>query len=252
MQTNIMMELYKFWHQKTPYYGALALLGLMIYSAMTTKVSALQLVFEFGAVQWIVIILIAVGSAFFAMEYQNHTMLLLVYKQVKRRVIYGTKLEVILLYGVLLTVIAMLFTFVLKFLTVGQHYSWLTTQIDHRAMITVLLINVLGTLIYACFMVTLASLLFMLIRVNTVVIGTGLAVGFLGAGVSVGLMEALPSWVNVLRWGPLNMIFITQQLASTTDTQVSHLTNPAIIGGTLAYAVLFFCLGYLLFKHRCV
>ncbi|KZU77316.1 hypothetical protein [Lactiplantibacillus plantarum] len=92
----------------------------------------------------------------------------------------------------------------------------------------------------------------MLIRVNTVVIGTGLAVGFLGAGVSVGLMEALPSWVNVLRWGPLNMIFITQQLASTTDTQVSHLTNPAIIGGTLAYAVLFFCLGYLLFKHRCV
>lgn len=214
---------------------------------MTTKVSALQLVFEFGAVQWIVIILIAVGSAFFAMEYQNHTMLLLVYKQVKRRVIYGTKLEVILLYGVLLTVIAMLFTFVLKFLTVGQHYSWLTTQIDHRAMI-----NVLGTLIYACFMVTLASLLFMLIRVNTVVIGTGLAVGFLGAGVSVGLMEALPSWVNVLRWGPLNMIFITQQLASTTDTQVSHLTNPAIIGGTLAYAVLFFCLGYLLFKHRCV
>ncbi|MFT0650658.1 ABC transporter permease [Lactiplantibacillus plantarum] len=214
---------------------------------MTTKVSALQLVFEFGAVQWIVIILIAVGSAFFAMEYQNHTMLLLVYKQVKRRVIYGTKLEVILLYGVLLTVIAMLFTFVLKFLTVGQHYSWLTTQIDHRAMITVL-----GTLIYACFMVTLASLLFMLIRVNTVVIGTGLAVGFLGAGVSVGLMEALPSWVNVLRWGPLNMIFITQQLASTTDTQVSHLTNPAIIGGTLAYAVLFFCLGYLLFKHRCV
>ncbi|KZE01387.1 ABC transporter permease protein [Lactiplantibacillus plantarum] len=243
MQTNIMMELYKFWHQKTPYYGALALLGLMSYSAMTTKVSALQLVFEFGAVQWIVIILIAVGSAFFAMEYQNHTMLLLVYKQVKRRVIYGTKLEVILLYGVLLTVIAMLFTFVLKFLTVGQHYSWLTTQIDHRAMITVLLINVLGTLIYACFMVTLASLLFMLIRVNTVVIGTGLA---------VGLMEALPSWVNVLRWGPLNMIFITQQLASTTDTQVSHLTNPAIIGGTLAYAVLFFCLGYLLFKHRCV
>ncbi|MCG0637846.1 ABC transporter permease [Lactiplantibacillus plantarum] len=64
MQTNIMMELYKFWHQKTPYYGALALLGLMSYSAMTTKVSALQLVFEFGAVQWIVIILIAVGSAF--------------------------------------------------------------------------------------------------------------------------------------------------------------------------------------------
>ncbi|SPD94632.1 hypothetical protein LAP9435_2977 [Lactiplantibacillus plantarum] len=52
----------------------------MSYSAMTTKVSALQLVFEFGAVQWIVIILIAVGSAFFAMEYQNHTMLLLVYK----------------------------------------------------------------------------------------------------------------------------------------------------------------------------
>lgn len=51
MQTNIMMELYKFWHQKTPYYGALALLGLMSYSAMTTKVSALQLVFEFGAVQ---------------------------------------------------------------------------------------------------------------------------------------------------------------------------------------------------------
>lgn len=250
MRTSITMEFYKFRHQKTLIYGVLILLGLMSYSAMTTKVGPTQLVFEYGAMQWIVIILLAVGSTFFSMEYQNHTMPLLVYKQINRRLIYGAKLVIVLLYGVLLTGVATGFTFILKALIVGQRYNWLTTQIDQRSMITVLLMNVLGTLVYACFIVTLAGLLIMLIRVNAAVIGIGLAIGFIGASVSVALMKSLASWTNILKWGPLNMIFVTQQLANTPYTQVSHLTNLAIIGGTLTYAALFTWLGYLLFKHR--
>lgn len=250
MRISLKMEFYKFWHQKTGFYGLLTLLGLMGYSAVTTKVGPTQLVFEFGAVQWIIIILIAVGSAFLAMEYQNHTMTLLVYKQANHRVIYAAKLMTILLYGVLLTGVATLVTFILKALLVGNRYSWLTTQVDHRPLVSVLLMNVVGTLVYACFVVTLACLLVMLIRVNAVVIGIGLAIGFLGAGISVDLMKALSSWVTILRWGPLNMIFVTQQLANSPYARVSHLSNTAIIGGTLVYAILFAWLGYWLFKHR--
>ncbi|WP_304057495.1 ABC transporter permease [Levilactobacillus namurensis] len=250
MRTSIAMESYKFWHQKASLYGILVLLGLMSYSAITTKVGPKQWIFEFGATQWIVIILLAVGSSFWSMEYQNHTITLLLYKQVNRRIIYGAKLVVILLYGVALTCIATLVTFILKFLMVGQRYDWLTTQINQRPLITELLLNVCGTLIYACFIVTLASLLIMLIRINAAVIGIGLAIGFLGAGISVALMAALTPWSGILKWGPLNMIFITQQLSNPSYTQISHLTNPAIMGGTLAYAALFTWLGYLLFKHR--
>jgi len=250
MWANITIEFYKFWRQKPSFCGILILLGLMSYNAVATKIGPKQLIFEFGAVQWIVIILLAIGSSFFAMEYQNNTMTILVYKQRNRRVIYGAKLVVILLYGILLTIIATLFTFILKPLIVGQRYNWLTTQIDQQSMITALQMSVVGTLIYACFIVTLAFLLFMLIRVNTAVIGIGLAIGFWGAGISDALMEVVAPWINILRWGPLNMIYVTSQLTNTSYTKISHLTNPEIILGTLLYTVLFTWLGYLLFKHQ--
>lgn len=64
MRNSLTEEFYKFNHQKVLLYGILTLLFLMIYGGVSSDVTQASLVFGFGAVQWIPIILIAVGSAF--------------------------------------------------------------------------------------------------------------------------------------------------------------------------------------------
>lgn len=246
--TSLRAELFKFSHQKSALAGILILILLMVYSVLTTKVDSTQVIFEFGAVQWIPIIMIAVGSTFFAMEYQNRTILILLYKNTKRWQIYWAKLMIVWLYSLVLTVIATLLTIVLKFLLIRTPWSALISK--HQTLLTLLTGNVIGTVIYALFIVTLSFMLIMLIKINVAVIGIGLALGFLGAGISVALMGAFTSLISILRWNPLNMIFITQQLANPAYAAVSHLSSFEIIGGNLSYAAIFIILGYGLFKKR--
>ncbi|NLR33185.1 ABC transporter permease subunit [Lactobacillus sp. ZJLC3-7] len=248
MMTSLRAELFKFNHQRSALAGILILILLMVYSVLTTKVDSTQVIFEFGAVQWIPIIMIAVGSTFFAMEYQNRTILILLYKNTKRWQIYWAKLMIVWLYSLVLTVIATLLTIVLKFLLIRTPWSALISK--HQTLLTLLTGNVIGTVIYALFIVTLSFMLIMLIKINVAVIGIGLALGFLGAGISVALMGAFTSLIPILRWNPLNMIFITQQLANPAYAAVSHLSFFEIIGGNLSYAAIFIILGYGLFKKR--
>lgn len=250
MKTSLKNEAFKFIHQRTFVGGLLTLLVLMGYTALTTPVNSTQLIFEFGAVQWIPIIIIAVGSTFLAMEYQQQTIRTLLYKNPYKWQIYLAKLLVVWIYGVVLTAIAGLFTLGLKLLLVGHQYPWLTTVNGHHTQLVLLAGNILGTLVYTLFIVTLAFLLVMVLKINAAVIGVGLALGFLGASISVALMKTFATWATVIRWNPLNMIFVTQQLANPPHASVSHLSNAAIIGGNLLYALIFLLMGYALFKHR--
>ncbi|KRL95844.1 ABC superfamily ATP binding cassette transporter, membrane protein [Levilactobacillus hammesii DSM 16381] len=241
-------ELFKFSHQKSVAAGILVLIILMTYSVLTTKTNTTQVIFEFGAVQWIPIIMIAIGSTFWAMEYQNRTILILLYKNTSRWQIYLAKLVIVWLYSIVLTLIATLLTIVFKSFLVRT--PWSALIINHQTQLDLLMGNVMGTLIYALFIVTLSFMLIMLLKLNAAVIGVGLALGFLGAGISVALMKTFTSLIPILRWNPLNMIFVTQQLANPPYAAVSHLSSLEIIGGNLIYAAIFIFLGYALFKNR--
>ncbi|WP_125567114.1 ABC transporter permease [Companilactobacillus insicii] len=248
MITNLREELFKFSHQKSVVAGIIILILLMIYSALTTKTDATQVIFEFGAVQWIPIIIIAVGSTFFAMEYQNRTIVILVYKHTKRWQIYFSKLMIVWLYSIVLTIITTILTIIIKSLFIDTPWSTLIT--NHQTQLTLLIGNIIGTLIYALFIVALSFMLIMIMKVNAVVIGIGLSLGFLGAGISVALMKSFTSLIPILRWNPLNMIFITQQLANPPYAAISHLSLIEIVGGNLIYTIIFIILGYNLFKKR--
>lgn len=174
MKTNLRIELYKFIHQKNGLWGLLVLPLLMIYSGQTTRLSSQLITFEFGAPQWITLILIAVGSAFLSMEYRYRTIVPLVYKSTSKRAIYGAKLIVILGYGLLLTVVSALITMILKPIFTGDRYPW-TPQ-----LVQTVLINNTSTLLYSFFLITLAFMLLMVIQVNAAVIGIGLIIVFLG------------------------------------------------------------------------
>lgn len=250
MRNSLTEEFYKFNHQKVLLYGILTLLFLMIYGGVSSDVTQTSIVFGFGAVQWIPVILIAVGSAFFAMEYSNNTIIMLLYKSSSKLKIYVSKFLVIFLYGVLLTIIATFFTFVLKTVLVGSKYNWLTDFDGRGPLLNILMLNMVGAVIYSFFIVALSFMLIMLVKVNAAVIGIGLALGFLGASISSALMKTFPGLAAVIRWNPLNMIFVTQQLANKSYADISNLGGLQIICGTIIYGLIFAMVGYVLFKHR--
>ncbi|WEV39696.1 ABC transporter permease [Lactobacillus sp. ESL0681] len=242
-------ESYKFSHQKTPVYGLIALIMVMLYSAIVAKITKNTLIIGFGAIEWLPIILIATGSTFFSMEYSNNTIMLLMYKGSKKFEIYIAKFLVIFLYGLWLTSFAVVTTFLLKFILVNNKYSWLAID-QGRPLVTNLLLNMLGSVIYSFFIVAFSFMLIMLVKNNAIVICSDLVIGFLGASVSTALLKLFPVAVNVLKWNSLNMIFISQQLARGAYTQISKLTNQQLVLGTFGYGVIFLLLGYLLFKHQ--
>lgn len=120
--------------------------------------------------------------------------------------------------------------------------------IDNKTLLDLILYNILGILIYALFIISLSFILIILTKINAVVIAVGLTLGFMGAGISVALMETFSLQMKFIRWNPLNMIFITQQLANPPYAKVSNLSNGEIIFGTLLYVAIFILFGYQLFK----
>lgn len=250
METNLKQETFKFIHQRSSILGIILLVLLMTYSALISKITKAQIIFEFGAIQWIPIILIAVSSSFFFLEYQNNTILLLLYKSSNKFKIFISKFLVLWIYGLLLTIIATLYTFILKYIIIGNDYGWSIVVTNNKSLLELILSNVLGTLIYSLFIISLSFVLIISTKLNSVVIAIGLGLGFMGAGISVALMKSFSLQASFIRWNPLNMIFITQQLANPPYSKVSNLDNTEIIIGTLSYAAIFLLFGYKLFKRR--
>lgn len=249
MGASLKEEIYKFYHEKIALYGILTMLALMIYNALTANITRSTLAFGFGSVEWIPIILIAVGSAFFDMEYSNNTIIMMIYKNSRKLKIYLAKFIVVFVYSLILTVLAILFTFILNELFIPVTLKW-DVNFYRYTLWSAFLLNMMGTVIYSFFIVGLSFMLIMLVKVNAVVICVGLALAFFGTSFSIGIMEALPSLINITKWNPLSMIFISQQLTRNSLSLRSNLTDIQLIIATFIYGILFAILGFYLFKHR--
>lgn len=240
MSDNLKLEFYKFYCQKTPFYGVFALLLLMIYTDLVSdnKIQVLQN--GFGASQWVVMILIASASTFIAMEYQNQTIVNLFYHSSHKWKIYLAKYLVLVCYTIMLLLFNLIFSLLLRLTMTGQSGNFLK----------ILLLNLLGTFIYSLFMISLAFLMISWLQVNVLVIGLGILIGFLGATMSTALMGILKNMIGIIKWNPLNLIYIVNQLANPQYSRLSYLSNGQIILATLIYTIIFLAIGYKLFENR--
>ncbi|CAJ1182404.1 hypothetical protein CPEBRM1_ABPJDJAI_00528 [Companilactobacillus paralimentarius] len=239
MLNNLKQELFKFRCQKMPLYGVITLLLLMIYTYLTNHNANFLLNNGFGSSQWIIIILVTVSSSILSMEYQNNTIINLLYKTSHKWQIYLAKFLVMLLYSFFLLIMNLIFTMILKFILFnGYHAKFLGT----------LLLNLSGGFIYSIFIIALALLLISWLKINPLVIGIGLIIGFLGAVISTALYPLF----NFIKWNPLNMIYVSNQLANPQLMNSSHLNSSELIICTLLYTILFLIIGYQIFKKRSV
>lgn len=252
MKNNLSHEFYKFAHRQIPLYGILVLLGLMFYTAGTSyKISPSLITQGFGAGQWAIIIIITISSDMIAMEYRNHTMATLMYKTSSKTSLFTAKFIVLVIYSAVLLILGTIFSFVIKALMVGSKYPW--QQIYHGySLLSALLINMCGTMVYLLFIITLSLMLILLIKNNATVIMIGLVIGFLGADLSDLAMSVFSGIKSILAWNPFNMINIITQLSDNKMLSVTHLTNSGLIIGNLIYSVIFFCIGLSVFKKQSI
>lgn len=248
LKTSLRHEFYKFYHQKIIIYAMIALLGLMVYSTTARQSPESMLTLAFGAGQWITLIMITVSSTFLAMEYENGTIVLLLSKMDNKFEIYISKILVLLSYAAILIVISIIFTFILKMLLFCHQCSWFET-IGQKNLLQLLSLNILGSIIYILFIVSFTFLLLSLLKVNSAVIGIGLAAAFFGAYIS-GALISISDWVKVTAWNPLNMINIVRQLSDGSVIKITKLTDTQLFFGNLGYTAVFIIVGYVLFKKR--
>lgn len=241
MRYSLRQEMKKFWYQKKTLWGVLILFILMYYSLITGRHSEMDVIQLFGASQWILMILVTMSSVFMSMEYHNNTIITILYKSSNRFNIYFSKIIVLVLYSILLGFCGIMFTI----LEVIFRRQLLTPGI-----LRALLCNMAGMFLYTIFIVTLSLLLISLVKIDAVVIVIGLMLGFLGAAFSNMFTTLFHTWSWLIRWNPLNMIYIVNQLADPKYFKYSSLNNMQLILGTISYAIIFLIIGYWIFKKR--
>ena len=251
MKNDLLHELYKFRHRHIPIYGIVVLFCLMLYTAMpSTNITKSLVAQGFGTTQWSCIIMIALSSDIISMEYRDNTMPTLIYKTAHRFVLYSAKFLVLILYSIVLLFTGMIFSLIIKAITIGAKFSWCTTFYHSHILLNALFLNLCGTMIYLLFIISLSLLLISLVKTNATVIIIGLAIAFLGADLSNLSMTVFPHLQGFLAWNPLNMINIINQLSNSNVIMLTHLTNLELIMGNIIYTVLFFLLGFWAFKKR--
>ncbi|WP_125766645.1 ABC transporter permease [Lapidilactobacillus wuchangensis] len=252
MKFSLYQEFYKFVHRKLTWIAPLILLLLMIITGYSIGYHQGKLLTMtcYNSPDWIVLILIIVGSTMFSMEFQNNAILTLIYKSKSKIQVYLAKYVIIFGYNLILHGLAILYTVVLRYATLNSRVSWSTIYRYQQPLWQNMLLTSLVDLLATTLIITLVFLLSCLIENNAVVTTLSFLIVFMGQAVSASLLN-LGRFTAILKWNPLNMTNLTRQYYNyVTYFQTSHLLNSQLVVGALLYIVIFFILGYQIFRSK--
>lgn len=200
----------------------------------------------------IMLLLVIVGSTIFSMEFQNHTIILLMYHARSRSAVFMAKLAALLMYNVLLHLIAMLITVLLNIVPIiNNPVSWTAIYKYQRPLVVNMLTTSGIDLVTSSMIISLICLTSCLINSNTLVIAINSLIIFMGSGLSSNLLLANVGPSKVIRWNPFNMLNLTNQYYNyATYHATSLLSNEQLLLGTLCYTLLFSGIAYWLFQRK--
>lgn len=252
MAYSIKQEFYKLVHRKITWISAILLLFLMIFTgfSLTEEVKKLVLTLTFDSSDFIMFILVIVGATSFSMEFQNNAILTLLYKSANKIEVYLSKYIVLFIYDIFLHVLAIFYTIILRYTIFRSNVNWNTIYLYHQPV----WINMLATsaidLITTMLIIAIVFLLSCSINSNAIVITVSLLVTFLGQSISSDLTRS-HMLVGIMKWNPFNMVNLTRQYANYgMYVLTTHLRNPQILLGSIIYIVIFFIIGYLIFRKK--
>lgn len=127
MISEIRQELYKLNHRRLPWLIIFPMVILMIVIglAMGRTYSNLLAMTCYDSSTVILLILVIVGSTIFSMEFQNGTIISLMYRSLSRSAVFLAKVIVLLMYNVILHIVAILVTVLLNIVPIiNNPISW--------------------------------------------------------------------------------------------------------------------------------
>ncbi|MHC9537765.1 ABC transporter permease [Dellaglioa sp. BT-FLS60] len=253
MRFSLYQEFYKFSHKKMTWFAPLVILFLMICLGVTfgSKGGRWLIMSSYGASEWISLILVIVGSTLFSMEFQNNAILTLLYKSPSKLYVYLSKFIIIFLYDILLHLIAILLTVLLKALSLNGYYDWLSIYQYHQNLVTNMFMTAGVDIITSLLIISLIFLISCMINNNSVVVTVNIVIIFMGTNISNALLNSYSNYSNIIKWNPLNMSNLVLQYANfPVYRKLTMLSNLQITLGTLGYTIIFFTLGYIIFRKK--
>lgn len=254
MITTLRQELYKLNHRRLPWLVLIIMAALMVMigMGMGRSYSKLLVMTCYASSMIIMLLLVIVGSTIFSMEFQNGTIIPLIYRSGSRSAVFFAKFITLFLYNLFLHAVAIVITVLLNIVPIiNEPVSWMAIYQYHQPLI----INMLATsgvdLVTSTLIISFICLTSALINSNTVVIAVNALIIFMGSGLSSNLLSAHvgPSWL--VRWNPFNMLNLTNQFYNySTYHLTTMLSNQQLLWGTLAYTILMLLVGYWAFQHK--
>lgn len=254
MYAELRQELYKLNHRKLPWLIIILMVALMIIIglAMGRTYSNLLVMTCYDSSTIIMLLLVIVGSTIFSMEFQNKTIIPLVYRSRSRGRVFFAKFVTLFLYDVVLHVVAMIVTCLLNIVPIiNNPVSWTAVYKYHQPLVINMLANAGVDLVTSSLIISLICLASCLINSNTVVIAINALIIFMGTDLSSSLLLAHVGPSRLIRWNPFNMLNLTTQYYNYATYHVtSMLSNGQLLLGTLSYTAIFTLLAYWCFQAK--
>lgn len=189
MRYSLCQEFYKLIHKKVTWLAPCLMILLMLVLGLTYDSDRWLIMSSFGINEWISLVLVLVGSTMFSMEFQNRTILTLLYKTPSRMYVYLSKFIVICTYDLFLHIIAMIFTMIFNVIMPNLRFSlWATYQYQQSLFVNMVLTSTID-MFTTLFIISLIFLMSCLISENSVVIAVNLGLVFLGQGISNDILN---------------------------------------------------------------
>ncbi|WP_119326442.1 ABC transporter permease [Companilactobacillus musae] len=253
MVSSLNKEAYKLVHQKITWFAPLFVLILMIIMGILMNGSEQKLLImtSYDSSEWILFALVVVSSTIFTLEFQDNTILTMLYKSDNKLQVYGSKLILVFIYNIVLHILAIIFTIVLQLTPLNVHLSWLMINQYQQTLLSNLLMTILVDIVSSTLIISIIFFTSCIVNLNAIVITLNLMIVFLGQSASSSLMIANLKYIDIIKWNPLNMINLTKQYYNYGSYHiVSHLSNSQLLIGNIFYSLLFFSLGYVIFKKK--
>ncbi|WP_311407434.1 ABC transporter permease [Liquorilactobacillus uvarum] len=256
MVTLIRQELFKLMHKKSTIIGTIALLLLMTIFAVFSKLQPSfsdpkgEFIAAYGGTSWVVFFMIAACSTIVAMEFQYGTIKELLYRKYYRGEILASKWITMFIYSLYFYVLSFVFSVILKVVLFNSKFSFSDIYTNDQSVMHVTLVTYAGNFVGLWLLLSLVLLLANVFKSSAAAISVGI-VGYFATSIVSSLMFMLINKWEWLKWNPLNMLNLSDQLSnSTVIGTLTRLSNTELVWGNLVYTGIFLFLGYLVFRRR--
>lgn len=250
MKNAVKQELFKLMKQQLILKQTMILSGLIFLFSIVTKfnnfkvLSAENLVATCFNSGWLIVLfMVYLTSQTFSMEFRFGTIKNLLKKNQQRRIIFFSKLVTLAGYSVYLNVVSMTATICLSMILFPE------ISLNQTEVLRVLFTNLLGNFIGMWLFASLSLMISLVVSNESLASILGIATYFLSSMLA-GIQFMVLDQINWLRWNPLNMLNLSNQLSNSNIEKLTQLATSQLLIGNLVYIISFLLIASFLFSRK--